>query len=222
MLTRALRAVGNVGSGETPNADDINTALLAVNDMLDSWSVSRLYVYQLLEESFPLVAGKGTYLIGATGDFVTARPTAVDSAYVRMSNIDYPLNEITNDAFSNIGMKTGFSGIPQFYFYNSLMPNGELNFWPCPQASLTLFLQSPKQLTQFPDLVTDIAFPPGYAEAIRYALMPRLAAEGLGMLNAEQKELSSSSVERIKALNSNVPVLRPAYSQGGRFNIFAG
>lgn len=220
MLTRALRAVGNVGSGETPNADDINTAMLAANDMLDSWSASKLFVFQVLEESFPLVAGQGVYLVGPTGAFVTARPTSVQSAFVRMGTLDFPLESITNDAYSGIGMKASFSAIPQFFYYNPQSVNGELNIWPVPQSGLTIFIQSPQQLTQFSDLATDITLPPGYAEAIRYALMPRLAAEGLGTVSAEQVKLAESSVARIQTLNSNVPVLRTG-AGNGRFNIFS-
>lgn len=219
MLTRALRAVGNVGSGETPSADDINTALLAVNDMLDSWSASKLFVFQMLEESFPLVAGQGVYLVGPSGGFVTVRPTAVQSAFVRMGALDFPLEAIGNDAYSGIGMKASFSAIPQFFYYNPQAVNGELNIWPVPQAGLSIFIQSPQQLTQFTDLTTDISLPPGYAEAIRYALMPRLAAEGLGAVNNEQLKLAESSVARIQTLNSNVPVLRTG-AGNGRFNIF--
>lgn len=219
MLTRALRAVGNVGSGETPNADDINTALLAANDMLDSWSSSKLYVFQMLEESFALTAGQGAYQIGPGGDFVTVRPTAVQSAFVRRSGLDYPLEAITNDAYSSIGMKAGFQGIPQFFYYNPTIPTGELSIWPTPQSGLTLYMQSPQQLTQFVDLTTDLILPPGYAEAIRYSLMPRLAAEGLGVVNADQIAIAKSSVDRLQTLNSNVPVLRTGASNG-RFNIY--
>ncbi len=223
LLTRALRAIGNVGSGETPTADDMTTAFLSLNDMLDSWSTSRLFVYQLAEESFALTSGKGVYLIGPTGDFVTTRPIDIDSAFVRMSGIDFQLAPITNDAYSAIVMKAGFNGIPDFIYYNPQSPNGEINLWPVPQASLTLYLQSPKQLTQFPDLATDVTFAPGYAEAIRFGVMPRLAAENLGTMNSEQAKLAEASVGRIKTLNSNVPVLRPAFSMGGeRFNIFRG
>lgn len=224
LLTRALRAIGNVGSGETPNADDINTAFAALNDMLDSWGTSKLFVYQLAEQSFPLVAGKGTYLIGAGGDFATQRPTAIDSAYVRMGAVDYSLEPISNGAFAAIPLKTSAPGIPQCFYYNAQMPAGEINLYPVPLGGLTLFIQTPQPLTQFPDLATDIALPPGYAEAIRYAVMPRLVAEGLGRLTAQQQQLAESAVARIKTLNSKVPVLRPAYpgSAGGRFNISRG
>jgi hypothetical protein len=224
LLTRALRAVGNVGSGETPNADDINTAFAALNDMLDSWGTSKLFVYQLAEQSFPLASGKSSYLIGPGADFDTVRPTRIDSAYVRLGQTDYPLDPIDNDAYSNITLKGSAPALPKFFYYNPQMPAGELNLWPVPQGALTIFIQSPQQLTQFPDQVTDIAFPPGYAEAIRYGVMPRLAAEGLGRVTPQQQQMAESSVARIKTLNSRVPVLRPAYGAdaGGRFNINRG
>ena len=118
LLTRDLRAIGNVGAGEAPNADDINTGFMALNDMLDSWSTSWLFVFQLFEESFALTSGKGVYLVGPSGDFVTTRPTDIQSAYVRLSNIDYVMQRITNDAYSGITMKAGFNGIPDYFYYN--------------------------------------------------------------------------------------------------------
>lgn len=224
VLTRALRAIGNVGSGEVPTADDMTTAFLSLNDMLDSWSTSKLFVYQLLEESFPLASGKGVYNIGPTGDFVTTRPTDISSAFVRLNNIDYPLTQLSNDAYSAISMKSGFTSIPEFYYYDTKAPNGELNLFPAPQVGLSIYLQSPQQLAQFADLVTDVILPPGYSEAIRFGVMPRLAAENLGTMNSEQAKLAEAAIERIKTLNSNVPVLRPGYSKGGngRFNINRG
>ncbi|SNT33744.1 hypothetical protein SAMN06265795_12645 [Noviherbaspirillum humi] len=224
LITRALVGAGILASGETPKNDEVQTGLQVLNDMLDSWSVSRLFVYQLLEENFPLTVGKGTYTIGPGGDFSTARPIDIQSCYARLNNVDYPITLIDNDAYSDIGLKASVPGLPLFLYYDPQTPLGEINFWPVPSQAMTFFIQTPRQLTQFTDQTADVTFPPGYAEALRYGLIVRLAAEfGLPVSQAAA-ELSKSSIERLQTNNSTVPVLRPEFSTGGsgRFNILRG
>lgn len=222
IIQRALLAIGNVGTGETPSADDTDTAFKALNDMLDSWSLDKLYVFSTLEESFPLVSGTGSYTIGSGGDFNTTRPIKIDRAYVRQSDIDYGLMPVDGAGYSNIQLKETIVDVPEYIWYNPTMPLGTIKLWPVPRASLTLHIQTSKQLTQFATQSTDIALAPGYAEAIRYALMPRLAAEGLGEVTEAQIAMAASATERVKTANSKVPVLRNEFYNGSRFNIFRG
>src|SRR5688572_14002296 len=102
ILQRALQAISNVGTGETPSSDDMDTAFQALNDMLDSWSTDKLYVFETLEENFPLVSGTASYTIGDGGDFDTTRPIKIDKAYVRLSGIDYHLEIIDGSAYADI------------------------------------------------------------------------------------------------------------------------
>ena len=83
-------------------------------------------------------------------------------------------------------------------------------------------------LTAFPDLVTDITFPPGYREALRYNLAMRLIAEMPGNYNQIMGqvtgELAISSLARIRSIN--IPVVQtnsdPAlFGYGGRYNYFS-
>jgi hypothetical protein len=224
LLTRSFRGAAVLGIGETATADMGVDGLAILNEMLDSWSVSRLYVYQLKEESFPLVTGQAVYMIGPGGDFVTQRPTSIESMFVRAGIMDYTVQQINNDAYSAITVKNLGTGYPEFYYYNPKMPAGELNLWPSPIAGTTLFIQSPQQLQQFPDLTTDIALPPGYAEPMRHALIIRLAEEWKMPVSQTMAELATSSVARLQTMNSSVPVLRPEFSNGksGRFNIIRG
>lgn len=224
LINRSMRGAGILGSGEIATSDEANDSFLILNDMLDSWSVSKLFVYQLLEENFPLVIGQAVYLMGPGGDFNTTRPTAIQSAYVRLNGIDYDLEPIDNDAYSAIALKTTIPSIPQFLYYDPKFPAGEINLWPNPSQAMSIFIQTPRQLTQFPDLVTDISFPPGYAEALRYALIVRLSSEFNVPLPRGAAELEQSSIARLQTVNSNAPVLRPGYSNrmNGRFNINKG
>lgn len=222
IIQRALLAIGNVGTGQTPSSDDTDTGFQALNDMLDSWSLDKLFVFETLEESFPLVSGTESYTIGSGGDFDTTRPIKIDRAYVRQSDIDYGLRPVDGSGYANIQLKETIVDIPEYIWYNPTMPLGTIKLWPVPRASLTLHIQTQKQLTQFTTQSTDITLAPGYAEAIRYALMPRLAAEGLGEVSETQIAMAASATERIKTANSKTPVLRSEFYTGTSFNIFRG
>lgn len=222
ILQRSLQGIGNVGTGETPSADDMDTSFQALNDMLDSWSIDKLYVFETLEENFALTSGTASYTIGSGGTFNTTRPVKINKAYVRLSDIDYDLEIINGEAFANIPQKSSIVTIPEFLWYNPTSPLGTIKLFPVPQASLTLYIQTSKQLTQFATQATNVTLAPGYAEAIRYSLMPRLAAEGLGEVTPDQIALAMASTERIRTNNSKVPVLKNEFYTGSRFNIFRG
>jgi hypothetical protein len=222
LITRALKAIGNIGSGEVPTAPDANDSLEILNEMLDSWSTSSTLVFCNNEESFPLQSNKGVYSMGQGGDFPTVRPVDIQSVYVRLGAVDYPVQIIDNDAYSSIATKSTTGGIPRFLYINPTAPLLELCLWPVPQDGQALFIQSSQQLTQFPDLTTDVLLVPGYAEAIRLSLIPRLAAEGLGVAKPEAIEIAKASVARIRSINSRVPVLRPGYGNGRSGNILNG
>lgn len=222
LITRALKAIGNIGSGETPTAEDANDSLMILNEMLDSWSTSSTLVFCNKEESFPLQSNKGVYTMGDGGDFPTVRPIDIQSAYIRLGAVDYSVTMIDNDAYSSIATKTTTAGIPRYMYVNPAMPAVELCLWPVPQDGQTLFIQTAQQLTQFPDLTTEVPLIPGYLEAIRLSLIPRLAAEGLGEAKAGAIDLARSSLTRIKSINSKVPVLKPGFGPGRSGNILNG
>lgn len=223
LITRAMKAAGVISSEETPQSSDTSDALTVLNAMLDSWSVSRLYIYQLLEENFPLTIGQTTYTMGPGGNFNTTRPNDIQSLYVRYNGIDYPIKQIDNDAYSDIALKNTIAGIPQFMYYDPQNPTGELNFWPAPFANMSVYIQTPSQMTQFHDLVTDVAFPAGYQEAITYSLALRIAAEWGLPPNPSLMQLAEHAVARLQTNNSAAPVLKPDFTTGnGRFNIYRG
>ena len=56
IITRAMRLARVIGKGETPDADESADGLQALNTMLDSWQIKRLFVYQIREESFTWAA----------------------------------------------------------------------------------------------------------------------------------------------------------------------
>ena len=51
-INAALRLIGSLAEGETPSAATSQDALVALNQMLDSWSTERLAVYATQDQVF--------------------------------------------------------------------------------------------------------------------------------------------------------------------------
>lgn len=206
LITRALRAIAVLGSGETPNNSDAQDSFSALNDMLDSWSAARLYCYQVVETSLAATLNDGSYTVGAGGDFNMTRPTQITSVRYTVDAIDYWLRPLNRDEYAAIPIKTD-GGIPEFYCYEPAFPLGVLTLWPVPALAGTIAIQSPQQLTQFSTLTTQITFPPGYREAIHLGLCEALSNEFRVPLTPQLMNSMTNAKRRIRRLNVTVPVL---------------
>jgi hypothetical protein len=106
IIKRAMRICGVIGQNETPTSSEADDGLVALNDMLDSWSTDRTYIYSILQENFPLSAGVVTYTIGTGGTFNTNRPIAIDNVFIRLNGADFPVKEINSQDYNSITVKT--------------------------------------------------------------------------------------------------------------------
>ena len=67
IIKGALRSIGALATGETPDADTANDAFLMLNDMLDQWSNERMMVFAVQEVMHELASGQYQYTIGQAG-----------------------------------------------------------------------------------------------------------------------------------------------------------
>ncbi len=176
ILQDVLEGMGVYSPGETIPDNDAERGLIVANDMIDSWSTESLTCYAILEQSTTLTPNKSAYTIGTVGspDINATRPirlrTGAGAAYLQDSTgNNYWVNVETQMSWNLIGNRSQQvnSNIPDRLFYDPQFPLGVLNFFPVPNQGITAFWDSFLQLTQFPDLATDITFPPGYALAIK-------------------------------------------------------
>lgn len=175
IITGASRLIGVTFVSETLPADDANDALLVLNDMLDSWSNDGLMTYSSALENFSLT-GATSYTIGSGGTFNTTRPINILSAVVRLSNVDYPLEIITQDQYQlEINNKSVTSSTPQYLTYDNAYPLGTIKMFPIPSSGSTLYLDSFKPLSNLTLLTTTVDLPPGWKRALKYNLAIELA-----------------------------------------------
>jgi hypothetical protein len=75
IISRALKDIGALASGETPSPDEAQDAFDMLNDLIDQWSNEDMMVFNVTEIIFPVVPGQTQYTIGpnpSTLNFVGA------------------------------------------------------------------------------------------------------------------------------------------------------
>lgn len=220
LIKSSMRKIGALSKGENPSNDEANDALQVFNDLLASLSNDSMVVYSRVTESFPLSGGVSSYTIGSGGTFDTTRPIKIVSAYVRQDTIDYPLDVITDQNYSEIVLKTTQS-IPQFIHYDNNHPLGIIKFYPVPIGG-TLFLVSEKPLTQFTSLNQDVDLPAGWNRFLIYNGAVELASEYGQPVLPEIYEIAKESKAEIRHA---IMVNKPMQWTTGRYsesNIYSG
>jgi hypothetical protein len=224
--TRSLRAIGACGQGIDPTPELMQYALQAFNDMIDTWAVDRLTVFQSLLREFDLVANQGSvdnpYTIGIGGDFNIARPTWITDANLLVKTTtpyyEYQLEILKPGEWNAIGMKNLAGGLANSLYFDGKFDTsggsvglGRIYLNPVPNGTLPLGIRLyiPTPMDGFADIdQTSYLFPPGYRETLVYQGMKRLAIDLGKPLTADQQAMATDSFRLIKDANVQSPNIR--------------
>ena len=92
LVVGALRSINALEAGETPNPNDSSDALQVLNDLLESWSTDKLFIYAGVENILTWTPGQYQYTVGNpvggtfSGTLIVNTPT--------ISNVTIPANLI--------------------------------------------------------------------------------------------------------------------------------
>lgn len=228
LINGALRLIGQLAEGETPSAETSNDALVALNQMLDSWSTERLSVFSTQDQVFTWPAGQRVQTLGPTGDFIGNRPVQLDdSTFFRDAgtNVSFGIKIINQQQYDGIAVKTVTSTYPQVIWLNMDIPNIQMYVYPVPTRDLEWHFISVDELVQPATLATALLVPPGYLRAFRFNLAVEIATEFGIDPPANVARIAMSSKRTLKRINNPEDIMSLPYSIVGtrqRFNIFAG
>ena len=228
LINGALRLIGVLAEGETPSSSTSEDALVAFNQMLDSWNTERLAVFSTQDQVFEWPATAISRTLGPTGDFVGNRPILVDDAtYYRdpLTGVSYGIKIINQQQYDGIALKTVRSTYPQVIWINMTYPNIEMYIYPVPTRLLEWHIVSVEELTKPANLATPITFPPGYFRAFRYCLACELAPEFGVEPSRQVQRIAMTSKRDLKRINNPDDVMSMPYALVGtrqRYNIYAG
>jgi hypothetical protein len=227
-INRALRLLGVLAEGETASAALSQDALVAMNQMIDSWNTERLSVFNTIDQVFTWPAGEIQRHLGPTGEFVGVRPILLDDAtYYRDpgTNVSYGIKFINQQQYDGIAVKTVTSTYPQVMWINMEYPNIQMTVYPKPTRDLEWHFISVQELDQAATLVTNLLFPPGYLRAFTYNLAMEIAPEFGVEPSPQVQRIAMTSKRNLKRINNPDDVMSMPYTivaTRQRFNIYAG
>jgi hypothetical protein len=226
-INRALRLLGILAEGETPSASMSNDALMAMNQMIESWNTERLSVFCTQDQVFNWPSSQIKRTLGPTGDFVGNRPVLFDDAtyFKAPSGVSYGIKFINQQQYDGIAVKNVTSTFPQVIFANMTYPNVEMYVYPMPTQTLEWHFVSVQELTQPATLDTQLNFPPGYLRAFTYNLAMEFAPEFGVEPSPQVQRIAMTSKRNLKRINNPDDVMALPYAlvaNRQRFNIYAG
>lgn len=156
----------------------------------------------------------GTYQVSASQTVSSTtittyyqRPLRINSAYVRVSSLDYPIVPVNVEQYELIGFKTLQGPWPRILYYQPSSPVGNITFWPVPgSGEVHMFAET--VLQGFANLSDTVTLPQGYNMAIRWNLaelmMPEYGIKDPAIVQMVMKNAADSRAW-IKRTNMNPP-----------------
>jgi len=226
-IERALRLLGVLAEGETPSAATSQDALMALNQMIDSWNTERLAVFSTQDQVFTWPSGLISRTLGPSGDFVGNRPILLDDAtyFVAPNGVSYGIKMINQQQYDGIAVKTVTSTYPQVMFTNMSFPDIEMFIYPRPTQDMVWHFISVEELNKPADLSTVLYYPPGYLRAFTYNLAMEFAPEFGVEPSPQVQRIAMTSKRDLKRINNPDDVMAMPYSMIAtrqRFNVYAG
>jgi hypothetical protein len=214
LIIMSMQLGGILGIDESPTNSQLTFALNLLNSMIDSWAGRALLTSAQIQESFPIVAGTGSYTIGVGGVFNTSKPFEIVSAFIRdTNNLDYNVDVVPRNTYASYDDKSIASnaGTPMSLFYDpgqtqQAVQTGTIYLYPIPDSSssYTLFIISEKAFTEFASLSSVITFPPVYLKALLYNLAAEICiafGKPISKDVAEEAHEGERIVEQISSRN---------------------
>ena len=216
IIKSSMRLINVLASGENPAVSESNDALMAFQDMIDSWNTDRLAIFTTRNDDFPYVLNKQSYTLGTGGDFNMPRPVQIDavSTILLQQNpanpIEVPLQMYTVDQWqTQVPVKAVDGSFPLLVYDDGGFPLRTLNFWPIPtQSTNSCRIYSWQALAQPAALSTVIGVPAGYRLAFRFNLALHLAAEFSAPVPPTVAQIAAESLARVKTINAPTLLLQ--------------
>ncbi len=239
VVIAALRKSGIIGLGQTPAGDDVLDAQNDLSDMLAQWNVKTWLVWDRIDLAVtsdgrftPYTIGPGTTGPVVAADIpVTLRPDRIESSYIRILTnsgqpVDQPLELIpSSESYADIALKQ-LVAFPKGWYYQPSTPNGNIYWYPWPQASIyEMHIIVKDAFPLILPLNTSLAtLPPPMRAAMKFCLAQRLRqAYGKGLRpDPELNKLAKDALETIRVSQVQVPqlVMPPMLRRPSHYNIY--
>lgn len=128
------------------------------------------------------------------------RPLAINTAFVRVATLDYPVAVLALEDYELLGLKSLNGPWPRALYYQPSLPLGNITFWPNPSSG-EMHIFADTVLGQFTTLSDVVKLPQGYNLALRYNLAELLLPEYGRPVNAHIERAAAAGRALIKRSN---------------------
>lgn len=202
IVTDAMYAIGALGQGESLNATDGALCLRRFTRMIGTWANENLTVYDTTEGTLTLAGGTVSY---STTLLSSGRPVTIDSMFLRLSGIDYPITQVTQEVYDSFPYKAA-QGRPSVYTYSPGYTAGTFYFYPTPDTAYVAHVQGRYPLmTGTITLETAVSLPPGYEAALCDNLAVLIAPSFGVAVSSDLRIAANSSKDALRSTN-HVPL----------------
>lgn len=205
IISLALRKLGILEIGVTPDAESIANASMSLNLLIKQLSTDGLKLWKISELIIPLTSGKTSYTLGGNSSdlmydslaptvAITDKPLKVIQGFYRNIQstpyIDTPVMLVSKQEYNVLGSKFS-TGTANTIFYDPRKLNGLLYVYLTPdsnaQTNLQLHIVAQMPLNDI-SLATDIPdFPNEWMNCLVWNLADQLALEYGVPMNARQE-----------------------------------
>ena len=224
IISLALRKLGTLEVGSTPDAETIANANMSLNLLIKQLNTDGLKLWKTSELIIPLYANQTSYTLGGSGSAlmydslaptvaITDRPLKIIQGFYRnvTSNpvIDTPVMIVSKQEYNTLGSKFS-TGTANTLFYDSKKTSGVLYVYLTPDANSEANLQL-HVVAQMPlndmTLATDIPdFPNEWMNCLVWNLADQLALEYGVPMNARQEIATRALTYKTQLDDWNVEV----------------
>lgn len=206
IIKRALRIIGALGTGETPDTSAVTEAAQALNDIFKEWQAEGHLLWRRGTTVLAATASDGEYTVGDGGNFDAAAPYKLLDVYRRTgtgtSVLDVPLLQYTKQQYDAIPNKAQ-TGTPIAWYFSQAPAStgielGTLYVWPIPDSNFVTtnsgkFVVSYTATLQDFDASSDNPDVPRYmTNALVWALADQLQFE-YGVAIADRAQISKKA-----------------------------
>jgi hypothetical protein len=209
-------------------ADEEQSALRALNMLIDSLANESLTINAVTKENFTLKGGQQAYIWeSGSPDFNSVRPISIKACTVAISgqsgNTDFPVSIIQYDDWAAIKLKTLQTNYPQYVYMDGAWPGNNVLFYPIPSSNIPCTIYSYKAIANYTDVYEFIELPQGYYRMLVALLATELAPSY--QLQASDNIISIGLQAKKNIMRTNYKPLTMATDtvltqNGGRYNIF--
>lgn len=208
ILSEALGAIGMLNAGETPSAEDAELCRTVLNTMIDAWNLPSLTQYTTQDATATLSGGDSDLTIGPGQNIAVTRPVRIElGSYCTIGGIDYPMDGVSEDEYSQISLKAVQSFVPRVFFYDVGETTGTIKYWPVPNAAVVVHHPVAVQFSAFADLTTSYNLPQGYKRAMVWNLALEVAPHFEQVPAPWISKQAALSLRLLKRANMTVPQL---------------